>query len=384
MEKINELRKQAMKKRLNSWSSFFDRIESGEFLDTVNAKEASIIDDSLCDPTFIAVDQEHSKIREALCKANGISEKDLCEPSPESGDDSSHDASDASDASDSGGDKLCGISKEKSKSPKRKKRSPSTNSADRNNKSKQQPGVSVKQSQEQRKYKSNHDLSMTKSPKEIDNHSSRTPFQICRKPNKVMGSALSPSQNAIWGCRPTSEKGKSTVKSSEHCNDDASSNMHKHTTEDLKGLKTMQSLPLREIWENNGQKSTDKIPSLNSPCRQQKPDEQEVLSPNWTPKMFLLTSTPKERAPTEQDASSVIDHIKDQPVCHFSPAEIREQYALYKSCKRRKSGKFGSLHIVSSLDEELSEANRYVPRLPPVVKNPISVSRRFSLKKQVF
>ncbi|KAK3911081.1 tRNA pseudouridine synthase A [Frankliniella fusca] len=64
--------------------------------------------------------------------------------------------------------------------------------------------------------------------------------------------------------------------------------------------------------------------------------------------------------------------------------EKYDQYELWKLHKRRQSGQRGSLHIVSNLDEEPTDENKYVRVLSPVVSKPVLTPRRFSLKKPTY
>ena len=61
--------------------------------------------------------------------------------------------------------------------------------------------------------------------------------------------------------------------------------------------------------------------------------------------------------------------------------EYFKHYELWQEYKRIKENRYkSSIYIVSCLNEEPSEANRYVPDLPSVVKKPKLVPPRFSLR----
>lgn len=86
------------------------------------------------------------------------------------------------------------------------------------------------------------------------------------------------------------------------------------------------------------------------------------------------------------------DHSTDTPKCtdpiknvcepKSDLKELVEQYRLWKLQQKIASGKFGSVHIVSNLDEEPSEENRFIPKLPPDVRKPVLVENiRFTIKR---
>lgn len=384
-------KKKKMKKRLSMWESFFSKVENEFKNSTANGSgsDAEVDLSHFQDPQMLSVDNEHNNLRRSLRIEHGINEESEISESEaewqlcENGTDNEN-LSEANSQSEAEANSCLGNAKSEDKTAKK-------------HTSSRKKGVVIPiKSDVQRKQAIKTSTAKENAVKNVRSvHNNNSTINLKRTHNDTLIGKKKHNTN-LEGDTIT-ELGRPQ----EFCPQESSTPIHK--SQEKRQPRAQQ---LTNSIKNNEIKRPTEKEIFKMPVEISRKTVQMEISKGTSHSMIcrnsdeLLSSKNNitsgqagngcSRSNEQQTSSQTPQNLADPSMStnerdkKLMLKEMCKQYDLWKLYKRRKSGHLGSVHIVSNLNEELTDENRFVPDLPPKVKNPFKIPRRFSLAKPIF
>ncbi|XP_034251424.1 uncharacterized protein LOC117651497 [Thrips palmi] len=365
-------KRRAMKKRLSLWDSFFSKVQNEFVNSTANNSEIDL--SCLQDPKLLSVEDEHNNLRRSLRVEHGINEESEISESEaewqinENGDN-------ATDCDNMSGEALdeseSEIQKTSNTQPNHKKFQTGIfkKPTDKNIVS---PGMKKIEVMRTISTKLNHkaDAKKNKTKEKMNqDHTTENFLQPKIRRGKVVEELQNSPEN--YEKRPKAH--------------DLSTQIISNHEKELSQAQTFR-VPVENSRAKQPSVALIRLPEATSQSKTCRTDH-ELHESNSNNIDGLDVDGHSRRDPSQSSMFSPQNTISDEVMTEDQRKrkrallEMCKQYDLWKLHKERKSGRRGSIYILSDLNEEISDANRIVPALPSPVKNPIQIPRRFTLKK---